>query len=103
MASSGIDTPVGLFGLVRNTTRVFGVIAASTSVSANVKSGRGGTWTRRPPATAVSKRKISKAGSGTTASGTGPPAGGLKYATASDMMPSSSPFVSVIWSAGTPR
>ena len=41
IASSGIDTPVGLFGFVRNTTRVRGVIAASTSSSANVKSGFG--------------------------------------------------------------
>ena len=35
MASSGIETPVGLFGFVRNTTRVAGVIAASTSSNGN--------------------------------------------------------------------
>ena len=41
MASIGIDTPVGLFGFVRKTTRVRGVIAASTSSSAKTKSGLG--------------------------------------------------------------
>ena len=45
IASSGIDTPVGLFGFVRKTTRVAGVIAASTSSSANAKSGFGITCT----------------------------------------------------------
>ena len=39
IASSGIATPVGLFGFVRKTTRVFGVIAASTSSSGKLKSG----------------------------------------------------------------
>ena len=100
IASSGIDTPVGLFGFVRKTTRVCGVMAASTSSSAKRKSGVGLTATRRPPATAVSKRKISNAGSGTTASGTTElPADGRRYATASAMMPSSSPLTSATRSA----
>ena len=41
IASSGIDTPVGLFGFVRNTTRVRGVIAASTSSSGEAEVGPG--------------------------------------------------------------
>ena len=103
MASSGIDTPVGLFGFVRNTTRVFGVIAASTSSSGNAKSGFGITCTSAPPATAVSNRKISNAGSGTIASSTGPPADGLRYVTASAISPSSRPLVSATHSGATPR
>jgi hypothetical protein len=71
-ASSGIDTPVGLFGFVRNTTRVFGVMAASTRSSGNEKSGFGAIRTGRPPTISVSKPKISNAGSGMIASGTNP-------------------------------
>ena len=64
----GIDTPVGLFGFVKKTTRVLGVMAASTPSSANAKSGLGPTRTVRPPTIDVSNSKISKAGCGTTAS-----------------------------------
>ena len=103
IASSGMSTPVGLFGFVTNTTRVFGVIAASTSSSGKLKSACGMTWTSFPPLTAVSKRKISNAGSGTTASSCGPPMAARRYATASAMMPSSRPLVSVIVSVETPR
>jgi len=92
-----------LFGLVTNTTLVFGVIAASTSSSGKPKSGCGITCTSVPPATAVSNRKISKAGSGTIASSCGPPIDARRYATASAMIPSSSPFTSVICSVDTPR
>src|ERR1043166_6291508 len=69
IASNGTDTPVGLLGLVMKTIRVAGVIAASTSFSGNSKSGFGITCTSLPPATAVSNRKISNAGSGTRDSG----------------------------------
>ncbi len=104
IASNGTATPVGLFGFVMNTTRVAGVIAASTSSNAKVKSGFGITWTSLPPATAVSKRKISNAGSGTIASGTTPlPADGRRYAIAAPMMPSSSPLTSATLSAATPK
>ena len=39
IASSGIDTPVGLFGLVRKTTRVRGVIAAEHVVEREAEIG----------------------------------------------------------------
>ena len=85
-------------------TRVCGVMAASTASSAKRKSGFGITRTTRPPATAVSKPKISNAGSGTIASGTRPlPAVGRRYAMATAMMPSSRPFTSVTWSVATPK
>jgi len=70
-----IETPAGVVRHVgtqfqvhvsANTTRVRVRIAARTSSSANEKSGRGITCTSWPPATAVSNRKISNAGSGTT-------------------------------------
>ena len=104
IASNGTGTPVGLFGFVRKTTRVCGVIAASTASSAKRKSAFGITRTTRPPATAVSNPKISNAGSGTIASGTRSlPAVGRRYAMATAMMPSSRPFTSVTWSVATPR
>ena len=102
-ASSGIDTPVGLLGLVRNTTRVRGVIAASTRSSGKLKSGRGMTGTGRPPTTSVSNLKISNAGSGMMASGIRPSDDGRRNATAIPMMPSSSPLVSATVPAETPR
>jgi hypothetical protein len=74
IASSGIEIPVGLFGLVRNTTRVLGVMAASTPSSGKLKSAGGITPTARPPTTSVSNLKISNAGSGMIDSGTKPPA-----------------------------
>mgnify|MGYP003694782535 CR=1 FL=1 len=85
--------PVGLFGFVRKTTLVAGVIAASTSSSANSKSGRGARATGRPPATDALKAKISKAGCGTIASAW-PAASDRRYTTEVAKMPSSSPFVS---------
>jgi hypothetical protein len=51
-----------LFGFVRKTIRVFGVIAASTASRAKVKSGFGFTLTMRPPTTDVLNSKISNAG-----------------------------------------
>ena len=47
MRMIGIEIPVGLFGFVRKTALVDGVIAASTSSSANSKSGRGPLSRRR--------------------------------------------------------
>ena len=49
----------------------------------------------------MSIRKISNAGSGTSASGIGPPTGGLRYAAASPMIPSSRPLVSARRSVST--
>src|SRR6266705_2218174 len=58
IAPRGVATPVGLFGFVRNTTRVRGVIAASTSSSGKAKSAFGITCTSRPPATAVRRPEV---------------------------------------------
>jgi hypothetical protein len=94
---------VGLFGFVRNTTRVFAVTASRTRSSGNEKSGFGATRTGLPPTTSVSKAKISNAGSGTIASAGAPPGAGLRYPTAAAMIPSSSPFRSDNRSGATPR
>ena len=56
MASSGTETPVGLFGFVRKTTRVAGVIAAQHLVERELEIGPRHYLHQRPPATAVSKR-----------------------------------------------
>ena len=69
MASLLTRTPVGLFGLVTNTSRVRGVIAARTPSSGNSKSPRGETFTTAPPHARAVIAYMSNAGLTTMNSG----------------------------------
>jgi hypothetical protein len=99
----GIDSPVGLFGLVRKMTLVFGVIAASTRLSGKKKSDCGGTSTIRPPAASAQAAYMSNAG-WTTIASNGSAAGAPRSPTSdTSRIPSSSPLVRRTLSTPTPN
>ena len=97
-----IGTPVGLFGLVRNTTRVCGVMAARSASSGKAKPGSGATSVISAWASSADDAYMSNAGWTMTARCRDPSGARCRQANAAAWMPSSSPLVRATWPGATP-